>query len=98
MNKFFISLILLLILTTLIFAVRGIYTILKPNGEIDPIRLSMAIDNLYSKFPVKFDKFNTVPAMFNIGEQQIVLYKEGNTARLYTIMDDTTWYVSLVRQ
>lgn len=72
------------------------YIVVNPEGTVNTTGLSLSMLDIYNTFqPRKFEKFNTIPEANQIGEQQIVLYRSisTNAARLYTIIDNTTYYM-----
>ena len=95
--KIGILLTVLVLFVTAAFAIRR-FIVTKPDGTIDSANLENIINDIYDSFQTKkFNKFNTVPEINQISEQQIVLYKSGTTGKLYTLIDDTSFYVTLTK-
>lgn len=96
MKKYLTIFFIILLLTSLNpeTASKKKYNIIKPDGTIDPAALQLAIQELsQTTQPQKFNKINTTPEANQIGEQQMMLYRATDgTARLYTIIDNTTYY------
>lgn len=98
MKNNFIICFIILFTTFFLYSATNKYPVVKPDGTIDPIGLQLSILDMYNFFqPRQFKKFNVPPAINQIGEAEIVLYHMPGTniSILYTVLENTTYYVTL---
>ena len=77
------------------------YSFLTREGAIDPAGLALTVDDIYYNFQTKkFEKFDSVPTIDQIGEQNVVLYNSSTSlnGKLYTVLNGTTYYAILTKE
>ncbi len=93
-----LALILFLALTANAQLNRQIRTVLTLDGTVNSNRVQQAMDNIYNNFQAKqFNRYVTIPSRNEIGESNLVLAEVSNEGFIYTIIDNTTYFIQLVK-